>query len=268
MQELPELEIYRALLAERFAGAAITALEFGKGERSESDIKLQENIAGKYVWFVERRADLVVFHLDNGKRLTFRLADEASLFVASSAEGSGDNASVRLRFGDRSLELTGVSPDDITLLSVKELESQLKGQGMDPLDKRLTLAKFIDRFAKKRSSIKTALLDRNLITGIGPVYSDEMLFEAKLRPERKLSEMTTEDWERLYAAMGHILRDAISHGGVKERPLFDGDSFTGGYRERLAVHGLDGQTCKRCGGIIKKLSLAGRKSYRCPDCQQ
>jgi formamidopyrimidine-DNA glycosylase len=267
MQELPELELYRALLAERFAGAAITALEFPMGEQPEVYTMLQEHIAGKYVWFVERRADLVVFHLDNGKRLTISLADHAALFVASGAEAPEDGISFRLRFGDRSLEFTGVTADDIALMTVKELEAEMKGKGIDPFDKRLTLAKFMDRFAKKRSSIKTALLDRNLVLGIGPVYSDEILFEAKLRPERKVNELTAEDWELLYTAMGRVLRDAISHGGVRTGPLFAGDSFTGGYRERLAVHDMDGQICKRCGGTIKKISIAGRKSYRCPDCQ-
>lgn len=267
MQELPELEIYRALLAERFAGAAIAALEWMEDEPSESSVMLQESVAGKYVWFVERRADLVVFHLDNGKRLALRLSDDASLFVASSGEVRDAGASVRLRFDDRSLEMTGISGDDIELISVKELEARMKGQGVDPLDKRLTLARFKDRFAKKRSSIKTALLDRNLIAGLGPVYSDEILFEAKLRPERKVNELTDEEWELLYNATGQILRDAISYGGVRAQALFDGDSITGGYRERLAVHGLEGQTCKRCGGTVQKISIAGRKSYRCPDCQ-
>lgn len=268
MQELPELEIYRALLAERFAGAAITALEWMADEQSESSVMLQENVVGKYVWFVERRSDLVVFHLDNGKRLTLRLSDDASIFVASSGEDRDVSVSVRLRFGDRSLELTGISGDDIELLSVKELEARMKGQGVDPLDKRLTLARFKDRFAKKRSSIKTALLDRNLIAGLGPVYSDEILFEAKLRPERKVSEITEEEWELLYNAMGLILRDSISYGGISAQASFAGDGFTGGYRERLAVHGLEGHTCRRCGGTIQKISIAGRKSWRCPDCQQ
>ncbi|MHA6484021.1 Fpg/Nei family DNA glycosylase [Paenibacillus sp. strain BS8-2] len=267
MQELPELEIYRALLAERFAGAAITALECLTGEPSEEDHILQDNIVGKYVWFVERRADLVVFHLDNGKRLTIRLADDAALFVESSNETMGETVSIRLRFGDRSLALSGVTTSDFSLVSVKELEAQMKGRGIDPFDKRLTLSRFIERYAKKRSTIKTALLDQNLIVGVGPVYADEILFEAKIRPERKLNEMIPADWEQLYHAMGHILRDAISHGGVKVQPLFSGDSFTGGYRDRLAVHGLDGQLCRRCGGTIKKTSVAGRKNYRCPDCQ-
>lgn len=268
MQELPELEIYRALLAERFAGAAITALEVHSAFQPELGAKLQQDIVGKFIWFVERRADLIVFHLDNGKRLTFRLADHASLYVGAPNEQWEERASIQLRFDDRCFYLSGVEAEDVALLSVKELEAQMKGKAPDPLDKRLSLSRFIDRFSKKRSSLKTALVDQNLLTGIGPVYSDEILFQAKLRPDMKVTEMTADNWETLYAVTGHIVRDAISHGGVRTEPLFDGDSFTGGYRERLAVHGLDGQPCKRCGGTIIKTSIAGRKSYSCPECQK
>ncbi|MDQ6418089.1 zinc finger domain-containing protein [Paenibacillus sp. LHD-117] len=268
MQELPELEIYRALLAERFAGATITAIQVHpEFDRATGD-KLEQEIVNKTVWFVERRAELVVFHLDNGKRLTVSLTNDASLYVGGANEELDEQATVILRFDDRCLYLFCVEAKDVALLSVKELEASMKGKGPDPLDKRLSFVRFVDRFAKKRSSLKTALVDPNILSGIGPVYSDEIMFEAKLRPEKKLTELEPEAWERLYAATGHILRDAISHGGVRVSPLFASDSFTGGYRERLHVHGLDGEPCKRCGGTIKKVSIAGRKSYCCPDCQK
>ncbi|QNK55230.1 Fpg/Nei family DNA glycosylase [Paenibacillus sp. PAMC21692] len=268
MQELPELELYRALLAERFSGAAITALEFHEDLINEIATELQHDVFGKSVWFVERRAELIVFHLDNGKRLIFRLSDEASIYVGSSNETLERGASIYIRFDDRFLALHGVTAADIELTSVKELESIMKSRGIDPLDKRLSLAKFMERYAKKRSSIKTALVDQSLLAGIGPVYSDEILFEAGLRPDRKTAELSHEEWESLYSALNHIVRDSISHGGVRELPLFAGDGISGLYRERLAVHELEGQACKRCGGTIKKSSVAGRKCYSCPDCQK
>lgn len=272
MLELPELDIYRAVLAERYAGAQITGMTI----HSENLIQdgqqgIEQDVTQQTIWFVERRAQHLVFHLDNGKRLLIHLSDGASAYCSNASTDETEDrreASAAIRFGDRQLSFYGLRAGDVGLMSVKDLEAYMKEFGPDPLDKRLTFNRFTERFAKKRSALKTALMDERIITGIGTVYSDEIAFEARLRPEVKVSSLTHEEWERLFSAVGSVLRESISHGGAGNHPLFEGDILTGGYAERFRVYNRDGEACERCGGTVRKFTVGGRKAYACDGCQE
>lgn len=268
MQELPELDIYRAMLAERYAGAQITAMTIHQSSITMNDQEqLIKDVIGKTIWFVERRAQHLVFHLDNGKRLLIYVSNGSYVYCDSSEETEIRSVSCTLHLGDRRLLFIGLRDGDLSLMTVKELESFMKHYGPDPLDKRLTLTRFVERFTKKRSALKTALMDERIISGIGNVYSDEIAFAARLRPEAKVSSFHSEEWERLYTAMGSVLREAISFGGSGVQPLFDGDCFTGGYAERLQAYNREGEACPRCGGTIRRLAIGNRKAFACSSCQ-
>ncbi|MEK3881325.1 DNA-formamidopyrimidine glycosylase family protein [Paenibacillus sp. PL2-23] len=269
MQELPEVDIYRAMLAERYAGAQITAMHI-HNELIEADAaqSLVQDVVGQTIWFVERRAQHLVFHLDNGKRLMIQVSEGVTVYSGFITDGEERGApSLTLEFQERRLSLYGLLPEDFSILSVKALETYMKAFGMDPLDKRLTAGRLMERFAKKRSSIKTALLDERLLTGIGNVYADEILFEARLRPEAKVSSLVEQEWASLYEAIVYVLREAISHGGVGKAPMFEGDIITGGYSERLQVYGRAGEACYRCGGTVRRVAVGSRKAYVCEGCQ-
>lgn len=268
MQELPELEIYRALLAERFAGARITAVRTARARTTEQEeSELAKAAVGAAVWYVERRDAYLIFHLDNGKRLMLEVAPKSYLYCGTADEKPIALAAAAIHFGDRILGLHGFTPDRIRLRTVKEVEAQLKTSGIDPLDKRFTLSRFKELFAKRRIALKTALTDRASVAGIGSVYSDEIAFAAGLLPNAKLAGLSPEAWERLYQAVGAVLKEAISHGGIGDRPLFAGDALTGGYIDRLHVYGRENEHCDRCGGMVEKLTVSGRKAFACRGCQ-
>lgn len=269
MQELPELDIYRALLAERFAGALLTDITINMNGWLESEAdQFKKDVIGQSVWFVERRAQHLIFHLDNGKRLLVYISNQAYAYCAVLGESVDASASAVFHFGDRALSLFGLKAGDLSIMSVKGVEAYLKDSGYDPLDKRLTLHRFMERFAKKRSSLKTALMDDRLLSGIGAIYSDEIAYAAGIRPEVKVSSLDKSSWERLYSAMGSVLREAILHGGVGEKASFAGDIFTGGYVERLQVYNREGEACRRCDGVIQKISVGNRKAFVCCSCQE
>ncbi|MNZ78223.1 Formamidopyrimidine-DNA glycosylase [compost metagenome] len=154
------------------------------------------------------------------------------------------------------------------MLSVKEVEEQLRGQGPDPFDKRLTLERFVQRFAKKRGALKTAMMDQNVISGIGSVYSDEICFAAEVRPDAKIPIIEHETWERLYNAMHNVLKEAISYGGAAEGPFTEGDAVTGGFAKRLRVYNREGQLCEQTGEVIEKIEVSGRKAFISPGYQK
>ncbi|MHA7963335.1 DNA-formamidopyrimidine glycosylase family protein [Paenibacillus sp. CAU 1782] len=266
MLELPELELYRALLAERCAGLRITAFTIKNKAFKPLKSKEQE-LVDTSIWFVERRYGLIVFHLDNGKRLTVAFNEHGYPYFCTAEETRGIKGDLIISFGDKNLFLVGVESDGIGLLSVKQLEESLRGQALDPLDKRFTLTKWNESLSKKRGYVKSALTDAKLLPGIGPVYSDEIAFAAGIAPNAKVPELSREQREALYKAIAETIRQSISSGGVKNQPLFPGDELSGGFGERLQVYGREGELCSRCGGTIAKVTVATRKAYCCPQCQ-
>jgi len=269
MHELPELENYRALLAEQFAGALITGIEITNDKVFQaSEEQIGRDVVGKVVWFVERRGMHLVLHLDNGKRLLLHLGQGAYLYRGSETDKPDRNVQLKLKFGEAILFGVGLRADDLQLLTVKEVEGKLGRLGPDALDKRVTPERFITLFSKKRVAIRTALIDQNVISGIGAVYADEICFAAGILPDTKAPLLESEAWERLYAAMHNVLKEAISQGGAGEHPFYEGDSLTGKHRDHFQVHEREGKPCSRCGAVIEKIDVSGRKAFACPNCQQ
>lgn len=269
MQELPELDIYRTFIAEQFVGGQITGIEISNTKIFQAtDEQIQRDVIGKVVWFVERRGFYLVMHLDNGKRLLLHLGQGAYLYSGSEADKPSRTAQLKLIFGETVLYGVGLRADDLQLLTVKGIEEKLGKFGPDALDKRLTLDRFIGRFAKKRGSIKTALMDQNVITGIGAVYSDEICFAASVRPDAKIPMFENETWERLYEAMHSVLKEAISHGGAGEHAYSAEDGLTGKHRDQFQVYDREGQVCQNCGTTIEKIDVSNRKAFVCSNCQK
>ncbi|MFD0958948.1 Fpg/Nei family DNA glycosylase [Paenibacillus chungangensis] len=265
MHELPELYLYRAMLAERYAGARITDWNIND---KLLDGNGMEEVIGSAVWYVERRANHLVFHLDIGKRLVLYMSNKSYLFSGASDEQGCQNAMLTIGFGDeRTLAIHGLNKSDIQLLSVKAVEEQLRGYGLDPLDKGLNGDVLRDRLSKKRSSVKAALMDQKTIAGIGAIYSDEIMFAAGIRPDVRVNSLSVELWEQLYRAIVTVLQEAIADGGILKQPMHAQDSLSGGYWERLQVYGREAEACKRCDGTVSKVLVSGRKAYACLSCQ-
>jgi len=127
------------------------------------------------------------------------------------------------------------------------------------------------RLARTTRGIKPTLMDQKVLAGIGNIYADEVLFRSRIHPERPASTLSLADVERLHAAIGSVLAEAI---------LAEGSSFDAGYRTvlgleggflaRNAMYGRGGQPCPGCSGPVSKVKIAGligRPTHYCPTCQ-
>ncbi|RXZ81869.1 Fpg/Nei family DNA glycosylase [Paenibacillaceae bacterium] len=269
MPEWPEMENYRTKLAERIAGQTIIGAEV---EREKSlNVPAQqfiEEVTGKEIWFVERRGKHIIFHLNNGKRLLLHLMLGGWMYFGTEDTKPDRTAQVTLRFPGGNLYFIGLRLGYLHLLSVKETEARMSQLGPEPMEKRFTLEKFQERFKGKRGVLKSALLDQQVIAGIGNYYSDEIAFAAAVRPDIKIPALTDSDWSNLYTAMHQELTDGVRYGGYMENPFTKDDNHTGGINERCKVYDREGEHCVRCNGIIVKTEIASRKSFYCPDCQK
>jgi len=121
--------------------------------------------------------------------------------------------------------------------------------------------------SQRRGTIKPLLTDQGFIAGIGNCYSDEILFGAGLKPDRKANEFNPKEIKQLFSAIPKVLREAIANGGYMEKPFSMHDQLTGGHNEHLKVYDREGRPCLRCADKIELTTLSGKKSFFCPSCQ-
>jgi len=121
--------------------------------------------------------------------------------------------------------------------------------------------------SKSSKNIKTLLMDQHKVAGIGNIYSDDILFKAKIHPLRKASSITDKEIKNLYNAIRNILSIAVKLGGTSISDFRDIKGEKGTYGERRLVYRRDGKSCFVCGTIIKRIKIGGRSARFCPSCQ-
>ena len=129
--------------------------------------------------------------------------------------------------------------------------------GPDALSDEVGRKEFMAMLEGRTGMIKPALMSQSIIAGIGNVYADEILFQAKIHPKTTVDDLDEDEKKRLYRAMRRVLR-------VASRNEADPESMPSGY---ILPHREEGDECHGCGGKVKKTTVSGRSSYYCPACQ-
>lgn len=140
--------------------------------------------------------------------------------------------------------------------------------GLEPWDTNLTVSYLKEKFSKKIIPIKTTLLDQTIITGIGNIYDDEILFASKINPLRKTNTLTEKELQNIITNTIEILDKAILQGGTTIRDYTSEEGVTGLFQNELFVHTKVGKPCPNCQTKIEKITIAGRSTYYCPNCQK
>ena len=140
------------------------------------------------------------------------------------------------------------------------------GLGPEPFD--LDAATWRDAVRASRRNLKAILLDQGIVAGVGNIYADEVLFEARLPPKMSGKDLTAQQAEQLRLAIVTVLSRAIERRGSTIRDYVGGSGLKGGYQEEFRVYGRTGEPCSRCQTVIEKMTLAGRSTHFCPTCQR
>jgi formamidopyrimidine-DNA glycosylase len=284
MPELPEVETIARGLAQRVNGDVIESVWLGskpeplKSPASEIAATLDSSRivdvrrAGKHIVFeLEKRAIRPskgkkrarlhsaqstkaqwIVHLGMTGRM---LVCEADAEIAKHTHAIAKLASGR--------ELRFVDPRRFGRLSISH---DFTASGSEPLE--VELERFVELFHGRKTPIKSALLNQNLLSGVGNIYADEALFRAGIRPRRQASSLTRDDLRRLYLAVQEVLREAIKLGGSSVSDYVDADGEEGFFQLRHRVYGREGEFCLVCKTPIKRIVIAGRSSHYCPKCQK
>src|SRR3954469_3204901 len=140
---------------------------------------------------------------------------------------------------------------------------------LDPIDPRFDRDAVYAALRRRRTGLKRALLDQTVVSGIGNIYADEALWQARLHYARATETLRRPEVERLLEAVDAVLRAAISAGGTSFDQLYVAVNGESGWFERsLEVYGREGEPCARCGAAIRREPFMNRSSYRCPRCQR
>ena len=157
-------------------------------------------------------------------------------------------------------------------IEIVDFEDEYSLKGINKIgpeydDEILTPEYVHSRLNKRKQAIKTALLTQEIFTGLGNIYVDEVLFEAKIMPNVSSCDITIEKCEQIIKWSQKIMNKSIKYGGSTIKSYSSGKDREGTYQQFLNVYGRDGQNCNVCGQIISKMKLNGRGTHFCLNCQ-
>jgi formamidopyrimidine-DNA glycosylase len=144
----------------------------------------------------------------------------------------------------------------------------VKKQGIEPIDSNLTKEYLYENFRKRKLPMKTLLLDQTIISGLGNIYADEVLFSSGIYPIKLGNEITIDECQNIVDSSKKIIEKAIQCGGTTIKSYTSSLGVTGRFQQNLMVHKREKEQCKNCGTVIKRIVVGGRSTYYCENCQK
>jgi formamidopyrimidine-DNA glycosylase len=266
MPELPEVETIRRALEREFLGCRlqqIRVIERVHLLKNCSAQQLKDSLVGRELASLERRGKYLIFrfgpyamvlHLRMSGRLLLRPAKHTRLIL--------DFDSKRLYFDDarrfgmlylsESHDLAGLDP--------------LRELGIEPFTRSYRLEAFRQQLGTTQE-VKRWLLDQRKLAGLGNIYANEALYEARIHPQRAAYSLSSRESRRLFDAIPHVLERALAAGGTSVDSYRTPQGELGRFQEEFSVYERAGMPCPRCHTLIQRIAHGGRSSYFCPRCQ-
>ena len=156
----------------------------------------------------------------------------------------------------------------LKIVEADEMRKIKSEYGVEPLSKDFTFDKFKFIISGRKGNIKQLLFNQRVIAGIGNIYADEILFKARVRPQRKVNSLTEKEIKNIFKAIPAVLKKAIKHRGTTFSDYRDARGRRGNFAGFLRVYGRAKEKCFGCGGVVKKIRMGGRGTYYCEKCQR
>jgi formamidopyrimidine-DNA glycosylase len=269
MPELPEVETVARGLQKRVAGDVIESVWIGdrKQPLKSSADEIAAMLEGAKIVRAKRVGKHIAIDLErNGHpegQWVVHLGMTGSMLVTSPDAPIEKHTHLiaRMKSGR---EVRYVDPRMFGKLAVTK--KSFAAPGHEPLD--VGFESFVSLFRKRKTPIKSALLNQSLLSGVGNIYADESLARSGIRPRRRAASLTRNELRRLYDALQKVLNEAIELGGSSVSDYVDADGERGFFQIRHMVYGREGEPCRNCKTPIKRIVIAGRSAHYCPKCQK
>ena len=274
MPELPEVETIRRVLEPQLLQASIEAVTVKRPEviahPSPSDFCTR--LAGQTISGMGRRGKYLSILLENSSRILVHLRMTGCLLLTSASVPEEKHTHLIFRLNDgRELRFSDTRRfGRLWLFSAGEPDSLSGAEklGKEPFDPAFSASYLRSRLEKRKKAIKECLMDQSVIAGIGNIYSDEILFTARIHPARPANSLSGQEWERLAA----VIPERLSYFIEKDQMTPEEYLETRGqdYRNApfLQAYGHEGDPCPVCAAPLSRLVIGGRSSTFCPVCQR
>lgn len=305
--ELPEVEILRRDLEKDVVGKRIKSVDVRPHRNAMRAIRRHakrkdfvDRLEGRKIAKVDRRGKFLLLQLEGGDvlvvhfgmsgqfaRSTKRQVPTQHTHVVMEFTQGGDLRFVDPRtFGQmfvtsadgsgnvKELDHMGpdaLSPGEVFVAEPEELEGleEFAQMGMDPLEDNVPWQFFSQELSRRSTKLKSLLMDQRFVSGLGNIYSDEVLFAAGLRYDHLSDELSSQEVRRLYRSMREVLQEAIRFRGttLADEAYVDLFGKPGEFQNELKVYGRRGLPCRRCRTPIESTKFQGRTTFYCPKCQ-
>jgi formamidopyrimidine-DNA glycosylase len=266
MPELPEVETIKRELEKAVLGKKITEVCVHNPAviRQPAVDKFKKGLEGVTFKNILRKAKVLILELSSGKSLVIHLKMTGQLIYP----GNGKKTRVSFKLSDgKALDFNDQRLfAELRLLDDWHALKFIQRLGPEPFD--LTVDKFKEMLASKKTKIKPLLMDQTFISGVGNLYVAEALFRAKIHPERPAVSLSDKEKENLFKEIKDTLNEAIQHKGSSVDQYLQLSGEAGDYAKYHKVYGREGKPCLVCKTAVKRISLGGRGTYFCPKCQK
>jgi formamidopyrimidine-DNA glycosylase len=282
MPELPEVEVVRRGLQAHVVGKTITAVRVHhpravrRHEAGPADLTARllgaridgTDRRGKYLWLLldaeSGEPDIaLVVHLGMSGQMLLGEVPRADHVRISALLDDG----TVLSFADQRT-FGGWMLADLMEVDGSVVPEPVAHLARDPLDPRFDADAVVKVLRRKHSEIKRQLLDQTVVSGIGNIYADEALWRAKVHGARLAATLSRRQLVAVLDAAAEVMSEALVKGGTSFDSLYVNVNGESGYFDRsLDAYGREGESCRRCGAVIRRERFMNRSSFYCPRCQ-
>jgi formamidopyrimidine-DNA glycosylase len=274
MPELPEVETVLRGLSRRALGRriiSVVALNPAVIAGSAGDFKRE--VEGRTIASLKRKGKVLAAELrgSNGDalaHLVIRLGMTGQITITSVESPIEAHTHVRLQFEGGKEELRFRDPRRFGRLrccSSEELQCIYGKMGPDA--REISFEQFEEARKARKGAIKGWLLNQHMLAGLGNIYADEALHQARIHPLTPAGSVSAAKSKDLYRAIRKVLNRAVNLQGTSFRDYIDIEGNPGNYAQRLRVYQRHGEPCRYCAATLRRLIVCGRSSHFCPKCQ-
>lgn len=274
MPELPEVETTARGLRAHVLGRTIVtvgSLDWPRMAPNTTSEALADALVGRMVESVTRRGKYVILALTGDGFLVLHRKMSGNLVLRAADDPIAPHTHLTVGFDD-GRRLDFVDPRKfgrIYLFLGRDALDDFLAERLGPEPLEIAPSELHALLGRRRGRLKSLLLDQTFLAGIGNLYADEILWEARLHPERPAESLTPRERGRLHAAIQRVLTAAIERRGTSFSDYVDAEGERGTNQDFLQVYGRAGLPCprERCGRPVVRLVVAQRGTWLCPSCQ-